>query len=618
MTRQAPTPRVAVMPSMLGMGLPVPILSMVGLASILVLETSDPAQWLTKVGGNGLGAVALLFVIAANFGTATAGIYASTVGLKSVPGLRKVSWNAALALSLVPVMVIGVLVPNWFFDHFGTFLAYIGVFFAPMVGIQIVDYFVLRHQRISLRAIYDPSPQADYAYWHGLNPAAVVAMLAGVGTYLYLLNPQSYAIHEPFSFVGASLPSAIVAAVVHVGLTQVLVRRAGRGGYPVTGTAAPEHGRRCPRCSTSPDRYAAPPYRPSWKDLVVPEQLPQRARIVVVGGGVIGCSLAYHLAKRGESDVLLLEQNTLTSGTTWHAAGLVTQARPTSGTREIVKRSLEVYRCLEAETGLSTGYTQTGTLHLALSEARRQELLRTASTSRGNGIPVEVLGPEETLELFPLLAPEGLVCSLYYPDEGRATATDITMSLARGARSAVRASWRESPSATSSSTTAARWGCAPLPVTWQPTTWSTAPGCGDGRPARWPAPATRCRRSRTTTSSPKRSRTCRGGMPTIKSGDDWSYVKDDAGSLMVGFFEPGSDAWSSRGIPESNGFIHLPEDWDHIGPFYERMIERIPVLADAGIRLFFSGPEASPPTGSTTSARCWAYATTWSPPGSTP
>ena len=141
------------------MGLPVPILSIVGLAGILVLETSDPAQWLTKVGGNGLGAVALLFVIAANFGTAVAGIYASTVGLKAVPGLRRMSWNAALGLSLVPVMVIGVFLPNWFFDNFGTFLAYIGVFFAPLVGIQIVDYFVLRRQRISLRGIYDRSPE---------------------------------------------------------------------------------------------------------------------------------------------------------------------------------------------------------------------------------------------------------------------------------------------------------------------------------------------------------------------------------------------------------------------------------------------------------------------------
>lgn len=231
MTRQAPSPRVAVMPSMLGMGLPVPVLSVVGLAGILVLETSDPAQWLTDVGGNFLGAIALLFVIAANFGTATAGIYASTVGLKSVPGLGRLSWNVALALSLVPVMVIGVVLPDWFFDHFGTFLAYIGVFFAPIVGIQIVDYFGLRRQRISLRAIYDRSPDAPYAYWFGLNPAALVAMAAGVVTYLYLLNPQTYVIREPFSFLGASLPAALVAAVVHAVLTVALVRRAGRGGY---------------------------------------------------------------------------------------------------------------------------------------------------------------------------------------------------------------------------------------------------------------------------------------------------------------------------------------------------------------------------------------------------
>ena len=225
------------MPSMLGMGLPVPVLSIVGLAGILVLQTSDPAQWLTQVGGNALGAIALLFVIAANFGTAVAGIYASTVGLKAVPGLRRMSWNVALTLSLVPVVVIGVFLPNWFFDHFGTFLAYIGVFFAPMVGIQIIDYFLLRRQRISLRGIYDRSPDAPYAYWGGINPAAVLAMAAGVVTYLYLLNPQSYAIREPFSFIGASLPAAVVAAVVHAVLTVALVRRAGKGGYPVRGAS---------------------------------------------------------------------------------------------------------------------------------------------------------------------------------------------------------------------------------------------------------------------------------------------------------------------------------------------------------------------------------------------
>ncbi len=237
MTRVAPNPRTAVLPSMLGMGLPVPILSIVGLAGILVLETSDPALWLTEVGGNLLGALALLFVISANFGTATAGIYASTVGLKAVPALRRVPWNVALALSILPVLVVGVLIPSWFFDNFGTFLAYIGVFFAPLVGIQIVDYFVLRRQRISLRGIYRTDAAGPYAYWFGINPAAVLAMAAGVGTYLYLLNPITYTVRDPFAIIGASLPAAAVAAVIHVVLTVAVIRPAGRGGYGDTASS---------------------------------------------------------------------------------------------------------------------------------------------------------------------------------------------------------------------------------------------------------------------------------------------------------------------------------------------------------------------------------------------
>ncbi|MFZ2503639.1 MAG: cytosine permease, partial [Nocardioides sp.] len=229
MTREAPSTKVATMPAMLGMGLPVPILSVVGLAGILVLQTSDPSQWLTDVGGPFFGALALLFVIAANFGTATAGIYAATVGIKAVPAARGVSWNSALMLSIVPVAIIGVFTPNWFFDNFGTFLAYIGVFFAPLCGIQIIDYFVLRKQRISLRSIYDP--RGDYQYWGGLNPAAIVAMAAGVVTYLYLLNPQTYVARDPFSLVGASLPAALVAALVFAIVTVAVVRPAGRGGY---------------------------------------------------------------------------------------------------------------------------------------------------------------------------------------------------------------------------------------------------------------------------------------------------------------------------------------------------------------------------------------------------
>ncbi len=329
----------------------------------------------------------------------------------------------------------------------------------------------------------------------------------------------------------------------------------------------------------------------------MPETLPDRVQVVVVGGGIVGCSVAYHLTKRGVTDVLLLEQNTLTSGTTWHAAGLVTQARPTSGTREIVKRSLEIYRNLEAETGLSTGYMPTGTLHLALSEARRQELLRQASTSRGNGIRVEILTPEETVGHFPLLSPDGLLGSLYYPDEGRATATDITMSLARGARlggariaegvtvtGIVTEGGRAVGVRTPSGDVAAEYvvNCTGM--------WGRQVGAMAGVQHPLQALAHYYVVTDKIDGLP-------AGMPTIKSGDDWSYVKDDAGSLMVGFFEPGSYAWASGGIPDSDGFIHLPEDWDHIGPFYERMTERIPALAEAGIRLFFCGPESFTPDG---------------------
>jgi 4-methylaminobutanoate oxidase (formaldehyde-forming) len=239
----------------------------------------------------------------------------------------------------------------------------------------------------------------------------------------------------------------------------------------------------------------------------------------------------------------------------------------------------------------------TGTLHLAMSEARRQELLRQASTSRGSGIRVEVLSPDQTLELFPLLNPDGLQCSLYYPDEGRATATDITMSLARGARLGgarivegvavtdfVVEGARAVGVRTSAGDVEADYvvNCTGM--------WGRQTGALAGVQHPLQALAHYYVVTEKIAGLPN-------GMPTIKTGDDSSYVKDDAGSLMVGFFEPGSYAWASEGIPDNKGFIHLPEDWDHIGPFYERMTERIPALADAGIRLFFCGPESFTPDG---------------------
>ena len=231
MTRLARNPSTAAGPSMFGMGLPVPILSFVGLASILALGVSDPTAWLTEVGGQFSGALALLFIMAANLGTALAGLYAATVGIKAVPAFAKLSWNKALIVSILPVAAIGLFIPNWVFDNFGTFVAYIGVFFAPLCGIMIVDYFVLRKGHISIRGIYETGEKSVYRYWGGFNPASVLAMIVGFFTYTYLLDPISYEIKEPFPLVGASLPAAVLSAVTYALVTVLVVKPAHKGGY---------------------------------------------------------------------------------------------------------------------------------------------------------------------------------------------------------------------------------------------------------------------------------------------------------------------------------------------------------------------------------------------------
>ena len=325
--------------------------------------------------------------------------------------------------------------------------------------------------------------------------------------------------------------------------------------------------------------------------------LPARTQVVIVGGGVVGTSVAYHLAKRGWTDVVLLERNQLTSGTTWHAAGLITTARPTSGMRRVVKRSIEVFKTLEADTGLSTGWEQTGTLHLATNANRWEELRRQASTTVHDDIPIDILTVDETLARFPLLSPEGLAGSLLYPGDGRGNATDTTMSLAAGARQrgvkifehvAVTGVRHHGGRVQGVETThgkidaeyivncAGMWGrefaaMAGVHVPLQALAHyyvitEAIPGLGRG-------------------------------LPTIKSSDEWSYIKNEGDGLMVGFFEPGSYPWKSKGIPGDASFVQLPDDWDHLGPFYETAIQRIPALADAGIRLFFGGPESFTPDG---------------------
>ena len=231
MIRMAPHGRTIAVPVMLGMGAPVPVLSLIGIAGVLVLKSSDPSEWLRTVGGPVYAIIALTFVAAANFGTAIAGIYASAIGLRNFRSLEKRPWSIILLLTITPVALVGILIPELFFARFGAFLAFIGVGFAPLCGIQIADYYVLRRRRIDIREIFNRSRTGQYFYWAGFNPVALAALAIGCLMYLYLLNPLTYESHDPYRFLTASLPAAGVSACTYIGLSFLFVVPAGRGGY---------------------------------------------------------------------------------------------------------------------------------------------------------------------------------------------------------------------------------------------------------------------------------------------------------------------------------------------------------------------------------------------------
>lgn len=231
MVRMAPKGRTAAIPVMIGMGAPVPLLSLIGIAGILVLQVSDPAEWMRTIGGPIYGVIALLFVAAANLGTAVAGVYASAIGLRHFPGLDRMSWPTLLLLTIAPVVLVGLFIPELFFANFGSFLAFIGMAFAPLCGIQIADYFFLRGRRIDIRAMFVGGPGSAYRFWSGFNPAALLAMVGGCGTYLYLLNPLTYVSHSPYDYTTATLPTLVVSGLIHIIVTLVVVKPAGKGGY---------------------------------------------------------------------------------------------------------------------------------------------------------------------------------------------------------------------------------------------------------------------------------------------------------------------------------------------------------------------------------------------------
>ncbi len=328
--------------------------------------------------------------------------------------------------------------------------------------------------------------------------------------------------------------------------------------------------------------------------------LPTSARVVIIGGGVVGCSVAYHLAKLGWSDVVLLERKQLTSGTTWHAAGLIGQLRASSNMTKLARYSAELYTGLEAETGVATGFRQVGSVSAALTGERLEEMYRSAAMARAFGVPVEELSPSEVKERYPHLNMDSVTGGVWLPTDGQADPANIALALAKGARQR-GAKVQERVRVTGIN----RKGRRVTGVDWASDD-GTAKGhietemivnCAGmwghevGRMAGTNVPLHACEHFYIVT-EPIEGLT---QMPVLRVPDECTYYKEDAGKMLVGAFEPVSKPWGMNGIPETFEFDQLPEDFDHFEPILEAACNRLPMMATAGIHTFFNGPESFTP-----------------------
>ncbi|MEP3428484.1 MAG: FAD-dependent oxidoreductase [Roseibium sp.] len=325
---------------------------------------------------------------------------------------------------------------------------------------------------------------------------------------------------------------------------------------------------------------------------------PSKARVVIIGGGVIGCSVAYHLTKKGWTDVVLLERKQLTSGTTWHAAGLIAQLRATQNMTRLAKYSQELYSELEAETEVATGFRRNGSITVALTEERREELLRQAAMARAFGVEIEEIGPDEIEARYDHLNMDGVVSGVYLPRDGQGDPGNIAHSLAKGARMR-GAKVLERVKVTDlvkedRKVTGVNWESEGETGTIE---CDHVVNCGGmwghqlGKMSNTNVPLHACEHFYIVTDNvPGLTQ-----LPVLRVPDECAYYKEDAGKILLGAFEPTAKPWGMNGIPDSFEFDQLPEDFDHFEPILEAAVNRLPLLAEAGIHTFFNGPESFTP-----------------------
>ncbi|MEM7534430.1 MAG: FAD-dependent oxidoreductase [Chloroflexota bacterium] len=324
--------------------------------------------------------------------------------------------------------------------------------------------------------------------------------------------------------------------------------------------------------------------------------LPSHAQVVIIGGGIIGCSIAYHLTKVGITDVILLERKSLTSGTTWHAAGLVGQLRATQNLTKLAIYTAELFSSLEAETGQATGFKQSGSISIANNQERFEELKRGSSMARVFGLEVEVITPKEAADVWPLMNADDLVGAVYLPKDGQTNPTDTTQALAIGAQmggakifegvkvTKVHTKNQKVTGVSVMTEDGAQNIQAEIVVNcggmWA---WEVGKSVGVNVPLHAAEhfyvvtePIDGLARN----------------LPTLRDPGGYTYYKEEVGAILAGFFEPNAKPWGMNGIAEDFEFGTLPEDWDHLDPALDAMLHRMPILENTGIHTFFNGPES--------------------------
>ena len=329
--------------------------------------------------------------------------------------------------------------------------------------------------------------------------------------------------------------------------------------------------------------------------------LPTHARVVIVGGGIAGCSTAYHLARLGITDVLLLEQGKLTSGTTWHAAGLVGQMRPNRNMTAMSRYGIELYASLEHETGLATGWKQCGSVNVAATPQRWQVLKKQAALARSFGVEVQLITPQEAGDLVPVMRTDDLHGALWIPGDGKANPADLCMSLAKGARN------RGVKLIEEVEVTGVTTNAAPAANMWR----ACARAQGDVRcevvvncAGQWARQFGALAGVNVPLYSAEHFYIVTGTidgvhpmLPVMRDPDGFIYYKEEVGGLLMGGFEPQAKPWRVDPIPSTFQFQLLDEDWDQFEILMTNAIHRTPCLETAQVKMLLNGPESFTPDG---------------------